>query len=82
MPSELPNPASTARRRVLLLAALIASGGGALWLLLTVITALIEGEGHGPIFWAAIVLLVLLMVGLFVATLKSWTALRKARIRR
>jgi hypothetical protein len=62
--------ANTPASAIAILVVLFAAIG---WLAATVITAISEGEGHGPVFWSAIGLFVLLIGGL--AAL-SWLIIR------
>lgn len=61
-------------KRTALLIALFAAD---IWVALTVVTAVSRGEGEGGVFWAAVVLLILLLVGLVWLTIRAVRALRR-----
>lgn len=51
-------------RRIVRLTLALLCVCGAIWLIITVVTAIADGKGHGGVFWTSIGVLVLLTFGL------------------
>lgn len=66
---RVPLQAVSRRTRTVLLVAILLAVA---WITLSVVTAVADGDGEGGVFWAAIGLLVVLVVGL------TWAARRVA----
>jgi hypothetical protein len=70
---RLAGKAPSVARRGLILALLVLADA---WMLLTVFNAITRSGGHGPVFWAAVALLVVILAVLLRLTVSTWRGLR------